>query len=76
MDEDTPDFSLQNVFFKNQLDRDLSHNIYKNGQWGSYRHLLLEPIDNVEVPHAYNTLDVRGDLSSLSWVEGPLTPKE
>lgn len=71
-----PAFSLHNSFYKNQFDKDLTHNVYKNGQWGSYRHLPLEPVNDVEVPYTYNTLEVQGDLSSFRWVEGSLNSEE
>ncbi|XP_054762953.2 fatty acid synthase-like [Lytechinus pictus] len=67
-----------------QLDRhtrqifsqDLVMNVFKDGQWGSYRHNLLETSpDNsrVETSHAYVNTLTRGDLSTLRWVASPMT---
>ncbi|XP_065219793.1 fatty acid synthase isoform X2 [Planococcus citri] len=74
MDETAPNFSLQHPLYKSQFAKDLSLNVYKNGTWGTYRHLLLENVDNVKVPHAYVNTLVRGDLTTLRWIEGPLDP--
>ncbi|KAH1010150.1 fatty acid synthase [Dendroctonus ponderosae] len=71
--ENGPDFSANLPFYKEQLEKNLVENIYKNGQWGTYRHLLLEQVDALNVEHCYLNSLVRGDLSSLSWIGGPLT---
>lgn len=73
VDEDAAEFSLENPFYKSQFDKDLSHNVFKNGQWGSFRNLPLETVKDIGAIHAYNTLEVRGDLSSFRWIEGPLS---
>lgn len=64
--------------YKKQMDKDLVCNIYKNGNWGSYRHMLLENPSastqgSLQVEHAYVNTLVRGDLASLKWIEGPLS---
>lgn len=64
-----PPFSLENVFYKSQLDKNLSHNIYKNGQWGSYRYLKFHLNKNYTVNHASCVLEKCADLSSLTWIE-------
>lgn len=74
MDDTAPNFSLQHPIYKKQFAKDLALNVYKNGTWGSYRHLLLENVDNIKVPHAYVNTLVRGDLTTLKWIEGPLNP--
>lgn len=74
MDKNAPAFSLQHIMYKTQFEKNLSHNVYINGQWGSYRHLKLEPIQNIEADHAFLDQVVWGDFSSLRWVEGPLSP--
>lgn len=48
-------------------------NVYKGGEWGTYRHLLLPSEPLVDKEHCFVNVTVRGDLSSLKWVEGPLT---
>lgn len=75
-DSKADQFSLTSTNFTNQLRKDLVQNVYKNGVWGSYRHLSLDQMDGsgkLQVEHAYINALTRGDLSSLKWIEGPLT---
>lgn len=75
-DKNAPKFSLSTQFYAEQLDKGLVANVLKGGQWGSYTHLLLDQQSNVsslQVEHAYVNSLVRGDLSSLRWIEGPLS---
>ncbi|XP_077526185.1 fatty acid synthase-like isoform X2 [Haemaphysalis longicornis] len=60
--------------FKELLEKDLVMNIYKDGQWGSYRHVIAKASDDSERPTdlAYLNIDSRGDLSTLKWYESPL----
>lgn len=74
VDDTAPTFSIQHPLYKTQLAKDLALNVYKNETWGSYRHLLLENADLIKAPHAYVNTLVRGDLTSLRWVEGALNP--
>ncbi|CAG9769092.1 unnamed protein product [Ceutorhynchus assimilis] len=67
-----PDFDLNSPFYKNQLDKNLAFNVYKDGQWGTYRHLLLNKINQINAEQCYLNSLRRGDLSSLTWIEGPL----
>ncbi|XP_072167778.1 fatty acid synthase-like [Diadema setosum] len=58
------------------LNRDLLMNVWKDGEWGSYRHYFLEtsPDDSkVETSHAYINTLTRGDLSTLRWIALPMT---
>jgi hypothetical protein len=67
-------FSLGNKKYLDQLKKDLVMNVLQGGDWGSYRHTLIgseEAALNVE--HAYINALTRGDLSSLRWIEGPLS---
>ncbi|KAF5278958.1 hypothetical protein FQA39_LY05636 [Lamprigera yunnana] len=69
-------FSLTSTFYNTQLRKDLIHNVLKNKVWGSYRHVLLDQQNNtasLQVNHAYVNTVTRGDLSSLKWIEGPLS---
>lgn len=69
-------FSLTSRKYAEQLKKDLVHNVLKNNVWGSFRHILLEQLNDsgkLQVEHAYINTLVRGDLSSLKWIEGPLT---
>ncbi|XP_011695797.1 PREDICTED: fatty acid synthase [Wasmannia auropunctata] len=75
-DKNAPKFGLSVRFYVEQLDKGLMANVLKGGQWGSYRHLPLDQQNNVsslQVEHAYVNTLTRGDLSSLRWIEGPLT---
>ncbi|XP_046964151.1 fatty acid synthase-like [Vanessa cardui] len=67
-----PPFNPELEFYEEQLDKDLAINVYQEGQWGTYRHLLLDVLDTVQSDHAFvNTVTI-GDLSSLTWLEGPI----
>ncbi|XP_065221118.1 fatty acid synthase-like isoform X2 [Planococcus citri] len=74
MDNNAPCFSLDEPFYKDQLDKNLRHNVYKDGKWGSYYHLTLDLDSHVESIHAFCMLEEHGNLSSFKWVEGPLNP--
>ena len=76
MDVDAPVFTLENPFYKSQLDRDLCQNVYKNGQWGCYLHVPLEPVEDIEAVSAFCALEERGDLSSFRWNESSLDPNK
>lgn len=68
-----PDFDLQDDFYQRQYKKGLAANVFKDGKWGTYRHLLLEQEPLVERQHCYVNAVTRGDLSSLRWIEGHLT---
>lgn len=75
-DGNAPDFDLNHDFYKNQLNLNLPINVFKNGQWGSYKHLTL-PTDTTIRPrsdHCFVNLTSRGDMSSLTWMTGSLNP--
>ncbi|XP_037959865.1 fatty acid synthase [Teleopsis dalmanni] len=66
-------FSLTSKFYVKQLEKDLISNVLKSGVWGTYRHLRLEKdLATLQVEHAYVNALVKGDLSSLKWIEGPI----
>lgn len=73
MDKDAPKFNLNDEFYKKQLRKGLAINVFKDGTWGTYRHLLLETQKQVQVEHSYVNILTRGDLSSLRWFEGHLS---
>ena len=53
------------------LKKDLVMNIYRNGAYGSFRHFLLDSVEEwAETEHAYLDMKTKGDLSSMRWVEG------
>jgi len=75
VDASAPVFDLNLPLYRQQLNKDLVMNIYTDGKWGSYRHLLLDSCATVTVPHAWANVKTPGDLSSLRWLEGNLDPK-
>ncbi|VVC40005.1 Hypothetical protein CINCED_3A009213 [Cinara cedri] len=74
MDECAPPFSLEDPLYKNQLKKDLALNVYKNNVWGSYKHLLLEPLSLVEAHHCTVNFSNLGEFSSLKWFSGHIVP--
>ncbi|CAH2093487.1 unnamed protein product [Euphydryas editha] len=71
-DSSAPPFNPDLEFYEEQLDMDLAINVYQEGQWGTYRHLLLGDLEKIQAHHAFvNTLTI-GDLSTLRWLEGPI----
>ena len=74
MDEKPIDLPMDDQFYISQLEKNLSHNIYKNGHWGSYRHLSLNLGQDEETIHAYGKQEERGNLSSFKWIQGSLNP--
>ncbi|XP_072934221.1 fatty acid synthase [Epargyreus clarus] len=71
-DPAAPPFNPDLEIYEEQLDKDLALNVLQDGQWGTYRHLLLGDLEKVRANHAFvNTLTI-GDLSSLRWLEGPI----
>ncbi|KAL6256231.1 hypothetical protein P5V15_012347 [Pogonomyrmex californicus] len=73
-DKEAPKFSLQNSFYVQQLQKDMSINVLRpNKMWGSYRHLRLPQSTTEFVPSAHLCQTVRGDLSSFCWVENDRT---
>jgi fatty acid synthase len=54
------------------VQHNLHSNNYRDGEWGTFRHYVINEEDMYaykEVEHAYLNTLVRGDLSSLAWVE-------
>ncbi|KAJ8675796.1 hypothetical protein QAD02_011582 [Eretmocerus hayati] len=73
-DKKAEKFSLENPFYAKQLSKDMRINVLgTNGVWGTYRHLPLSPAETREVHHIVADQGTRGDLSSLTWFEGPLS---
>ncbi|XP_065204299.1 fatty acid synthase-like isoform X2 [Planococcus citri] len=71
-DTEAKHFSLADPFYKNQFDKNLAQNVYKGGEWGSYRYLPLEPLENIQTNSAICQLETPGDFSSFRWIESPL----
>lgn len=71
-DKTAPPFDLDNSVYSEQMKLDLAVNIYRNGRWGSYRHLTL-PRDTEEKGrsgHYFANLLRLGDLSTFEWMTG------
>lgn len=68
------DFSPSNPAYKEVLEKDLVMNVYRDGQWGSYRHVVTQTngAPKTVTPYAFLNVQTRGDLSSLQWYESPL----
>jgi fatty acid synthase, animal type len=77
-DPSAPPFSLDHPMYQAQLSLGLVTNVYRDGQWGTYRHLLIP--SNTEVKprsdHCYTNSLIKGDLSTLKWLNGSLNPKD
>lgn len=81
-DPDCPDFSTTNPFYAEQLKQDLVINVLRPSSiksqnsmsvWGTYRHQqLLKPLPKNRY-HGWANELTRGDLSSLQWLEGPIS---
>lgn len=76
-DETAPDFDVSNKFYEAQLKLGLVTNVLRKGQWGSYRHLLINNVmeSRSRTGHCYTNCVVKGDLSTLTWLNGPLSSK-
>ncbi|KAG5318196.1 FAS synthase, partial [Pseudoatta argentina] len=73
-DEQAPKFSLEDLFYQEQLQKDMTINVLRsNKTWGSYRHLKLPRPEAVPVPTAYVCQRVRGNLSTFCWIENNLS---
>ncbi|KAL2729284.1 fatty acid synthase-like [Vespula maculifrons] len=73
-DIEAPKFSLELPLYSEQFETDLVINVLRSGNvWGSYRHQLLPPHEPKPTYHALVNQLTRGNLSSIRWVEGPIT---
>lgn len=75
-DKNSEKFSLTSKFYAEQISKDLITNVVKNKIWGTFRHVKLEAqpdTPTLQVEHAYVNALTKGDLSSLKWIEGPLS---
>jgi fatty acid synthase len=72
-DKNSEKFDFTSKWFIDQLKKDLIQNVYKSGQWGTFRHLKLDStLPTLPVEHAYVNALTKGDLASLKWIESPL----
>lgn len=71
-DANVEEFSFASELYANQLKADLISNVYKNGTWGTYRHLKLAGIGRrTLIQHAHLDVLKCGDQSTLSWIQSP-----
>uniref|UniRef100_A0A8C2UFP2 Fatty acid synthase n=1 Tax=Coturnix japonica TaxID=93934 RepID=A0A8C2UFP2_COTJA len=68
-----PSTGLSSLEMQKIIQRDLVMNVYRDGKWGSFRHLPLQQAQSQELTeYAYVNVLTRGDLSSLRWIVSPL----
>lgn len=73
-DDSAPPFKCDDPFYKSQLDYGMVMNVYDNKQWGSYRHIKLMKMQEkkTRTEHYFANSLIKGDLSTLCWLNGPL----
>ncbi|KAF8774577.1 Fatty acid synthase like protein [Argiope bruennichi] len=74
-----PSFSLEHPFFQNLITKNMVMNVWKDGTWGSYRHILIkEKKQQRPMEHSYVNCRKYGDLSSFEWIESSVkyAPRE
>ncbi|NXR62112.1 FAS synthase, partial [Rhadina sibilatrix] len=68
-----PPVSPSSLEMQKIVQKDLVMNVYRDGKWGSFRHLPLQQAQPQELTeYAYVNVLTRGDLSSLRWIVSPL----
>ncbi|XP_012058765.1 PREDICTED: fatty acid synthase-like [Atta cephalotes] len=73
-DEKAPKFSLQDPFYLEQLQKDMTINVLRPDKtWGSYRHLKLPQSEPKLVQTAHVCQTVRGNLNTFCWIENNLS---
>ncbi|XP_018580299.2 fatty acid synthase, partial [Anoplophora glabripennis] len=65
---DDAKFNPNSTIYREQLRKNLAVNVYKNGEWGTLRHLPLEDLKIVESEQCFVNITNRG----VKWTEGPL----
>lgn len=72
-DPKAPPFDINNQFYKSHLQQGLALNVFKNGLWGSYKHMALSLAKETSprLENCYANCLVMGDLSSLTWLTSP-----
>lgn len=70
--DENKSFDANEPTFAEQLKKNLAVNIYKNGTWGTYRHLPINSAKNVKAQHVFVNQITTGDLSSLRWMQGEI----
>ncbi|KAK9736278.1 Zinc-binding dehydrogenase [Popillia japonica] len=68
--DDAPKFDPDSSFYRKQIDKKLSVNVWKNKQWGTYRHLLLPETKLVRRSTCCLDFIPFESISPFQWVEG------
>jgi hypothetical protein len=73
-DPKAPAFSLTEPLYALQLQKQLRMNVYQEGAWGCMRHIPTCLLQNTKYLTEFAQVQLlkQGDLSALSWVQGPL----
>lgn len=73
-DKTAPRFDQNHSFYADQLNLDLAVNVYRNGKWGTYRHIELrkDMEERCRTEHYYAHVTRIGDLSSFEWMTGAI----
>ncbi|XP_075559822.1 fatty acid synthase-like [Dermacentor variabilis] len=68
------DYNPGNPKYQSVVGNDLVMNVYQNGQWGSYSHVVTKSLETTRKNTKFAVLNLgkRGELSSLDWYESPL----
>uniref|UniRef100_A0A0B7B942 Enoyl reductase (ER) domain-containing protein n=1 Tax=Arion vulgaris TaxID=1028688 RepID=A0A0B7B942_9EUPU len=70
-----PTITATSPEFQSLAEKDLTVNIYRDGNWGCFKHIPIQDNESgteKTTEYAYVNVTTRGDLSSLKWIESPL----
>lgn len=75
-DDRAPKFSIDNSFYRLQLELGFAVNILRNGNWGTFKHIDLVNVieEKPQFTDCYVKCLVKGDLSTLAWIQGSNMP--
>lgn len=71
IDQATDRFSTDDEFYRDQLKKNLTFNVLKKNNWGTYVFLPLKKLEKKDVGNGTITVTTIGDLSSIDWIERP-----
>lgn len=74
VDDNAPPFSPTDPFYVSQLSKNLNVNVWRQNSWGCYVHYPLDDLPLVSATHAFVDLGWPGDLRTLNWYQGSVTP--
>ena len=73
--DDAPMFDVERNIYRKQLKKNFTMNVYKNGQWGTYRHTTFSTEHDNKSEHVFLNVKALGDFSKIEWAEGPLNSR-